>query len=200
VRCGAGVAVVQCTGRLAEWHHHAGVGDVQLEEVGVLELTTGAGDVSVGRATGRAQVTTASGALRIGQLDATSMVKNFNGDTWIGQARGTLRVRAANGTITVDQALGGVDAKTANGDVRLHDVSGGAIVAHTAFGAVDIGIRDGVAAWLDLSTSLGDVRNELGASERPQRDEDSVEVRARTGYGDVTIRRCVTSADRTDAA
>ncbi len=53
-----------------------------------------------------------------------------------------------------------------------------------------IGVRDGVAAWLDLKTGFGNVQNDLQASGRPTQDEEAVDVRARTSYGDITIRRC----------
>ena len=65
----------------------------------------------------------------------------------------------------------------------------GEIVAETGSGSVDIGVGDGVAAWLELKTSFGNVRNELEAADRPASGEDAVEVRARTGYGDITVHR-----------
>jgi hypothetical protein len=70
-------------------------------------------------------------------------------------------------------------------------VGGGAVVAQTALGKVDIGIRDGVAAWLDLDTHFGKVHNELDAAGRPQPGDATVEVRARSSFGDITIRRAV---------
>jgi len=96
---------------------------------------------------------------------------------------------AANGKIVVEQAQAAVAAKTANGDVRLRDVTRGAVIAQTAFGKVDIGIRDGVAAWLDLDTRFGTVHTDLDAAERPEPGEEAVEVRARSAFGDITIRR-----------
>ena len=75
-------------------------------------------------------------------------------------------MNAANGRITIDRAGATVTAKTANGDIRIGEVARGATVAHTALGKVDIGVRDGVAAWLDLNTSFGTVVSDLvGASE-----------------------------------
>ena len=139
-----------------------------------------------------AELTTGSGAVRIDSLDGTAVVKNSNGDTWIGEITGDLRVNAANGKIVVEQAQAAVAAKTANGDVRLRDVTRGAVLAQTACGKVDIGIRDGVAAWLDLDTRFGTVQTELDAAERPAAGEDAVEVRARSSFGDITIRRAPT--------
>jgi len=102
---------------------------------------------------------------------------------------GELRVKAANGGISVDRAGATVTVKTANGDIRLGEVASGAVVAETAAGKIDVGIREGVAAWLDLNTGFGRVLNDLVDSERPGAGEETVEVRARTSYGDISIRR-----------
>jgi hypothetical protein len=50
-------------------------------------------------------------------------------------------------------------------------------------------IANGVPAWLELHTNYGNVRNELHAASTPEPSEEAVEVRARTGYGDITIHR-----------
>ena len=184
-----GVAALRCRGRLGECRYKTGIGDIQLERAGAVQLRTGVGDITVERAGGDAELTTGSGSLRIDGIDGTAVVKNSNGDTWIGRVTGDLRVNAANGRISVDQASGTVAAKSANGDVRLGEVAHGAVLAQTAFGKVEIGIRDGVAAWLDLNTRYGIVRNDLDTADRPGAGEEAVEVRARTAFGDITIHR-----------
>jgi Putative adhesin len=189
VRGDAGVAALRCSGRLGECRYRTGVGDIHLDQAGPVQLKTGAGDITVDQAVGGAELTTGSGAVRIDSIDGTAVVKNSNGDTWIGEVTGDLRVNAANGKISVDQAHATVAAKAANGDVRLGEVTRGAILAQTGFGKVEIGVLDGVAAWLDLSTRFGNVQNDLDAAERPEPDEDAVEVRARTAFGDITIHR-----------
>jgi hypothetical protein len=188
-----GVAALRCQGRLGECRYRTGIGDLQLDQAGAVQLRTGVGDITVERAGGDAELTTGSGSLRIDGIDGAAVVKNSNGDTWIGRVAGDLRVNAANGRISVDQASGAVAAKSANGDVRLGEVAHGAVLAQTAFGKVEIGIRDGVAAWLDLNTRYGTVRNDLDTADRPGAGEDAVEVRARTAFGDITIHR--SSAD-----
>ena len=82
-----------------------------------------------------------------------------------------------------------VAAKSANGAIRLGAVQRGPVVAETAMGAVEIGIADGTAAWLDLDTRYGHLHNALETAGPPAAGEETVEVRARTSYGDITIRR-----------
>jgi Toastrack DUF4097 len=188
-----GMAALHCRGRLGECRYKTGIGDIQLDRAGAVQLRTGVGDITVERADGDAELMTGSGSLRIDGVGGTAVVKNSNGDTRIGRVTGELRVNAANGRISVDQAGATVAAKSANGDVRLGEVAHGAVLAQTGFGKVDIGIRDGVAAWLDLNTRYGNVRNDLDTADRPGAGEDTVEVRARTAFGDITIHRSFAS-------
>jgi DUF4097 and DUF4098 domain-containing protein YvlB len=187
----AGVARLLTTGHLGECRYKTGAGDISIEEAGAVSLKTSAGDITVGRAAGQCQLTTASGAVRLGTVDGTAVIKNSNGDSKIGGITGDLRVAAANGKVSVGRAGSTVAVKTANGDIRLGEVVRGAVVAGTAYGSIDVGIRDGVAAWLDLNTAFGKVRNDLDSAERPGSGEDVVELKAQTAYGDVTVRRVV---------
>jgi hypothetical protein len=185
----AGVAALHSTGRVGELRFKTGVGEIHLDQTGPVEIRTGAGDVSVEQAAGQAEIRTGSGALQLGSVEGPAIVKNSNGDTWIGRASGDLRVNAANGKIAVDQAHASVVARSANGDILLGAVAHGEIVAATAFGKVDIGVMDGVPAWLELTTSFGRVHSDLDSADSPAPDEDAVAIRARTSYGDITIRR-----------
>src|SRR5207247_5116441 len=101
-----------------------------------------------------------------------------------GGITGDVRVSAANGKVSVDRAQSTVAVKTAKGDIRLGELVRGAVVAQTAYGRIDVGIRDGVAAWLDLNTAFGKVRSDLDAAERPAPGDDAVELKARTAYAD----------------
>jgi DUF4097 and DUF4098 domain-containing protein YvlB len=200
VQVEAGVAAVRCTGRLGECRFKTGAGDVYVENAGPVKLRSGAGDVSVDRASGHAEVTSGSGAVRIGVLDGSAVIKNGNGDTWLGVVTGDLRVSAANGKIVVDGSGSSVAAKTANGDVRLGGVAGGPAVAETAFGKIEVGIPEGVAAWLDLKTHFGNVRNDLEAADRPGPGENAVEVRAQTSFGDIIVGRSLEPSTRKEDA
>lgn len=189
VRVEAGASALRATGRLGASRVSIGVGDARLEETGPFEGRLGAGDVAVERVGGRADVASGSGRIELGRVDGAASIRNANGDTWVGEAAGDLRATSANGALVVDAARATVAAKTANGDVRIGAVARGAIVAMTGMGQVEVGVPEGVAAWLDLHTKFGSVRNELEASERPAAGEAAVEIRARSGFGDITIRR-----------
>ncbi|MCL4367948.1 MAG: DUF4097 domain-containing protein [Actinobacteria bacterium] len=199
VRAEAGIAALRCTGRLGECCFKTGLGEIRLDEAGLAQLSTGGGDIAVDRVADNAEFATGSGAVRVGRIGGTAVVKNSNGDTWIGEATGELRVNAANGRISVDQAHAAVTAKTSNGDIRLGEVARGAVLAQTACGKIDVGILEGVAAWLDLSTQCGNVQNDLDAAERPGADDHTVEVRARSSFGDITIRRSSITRIATDS-
>lgn len=183
-----GVASVQSTGRLGECRLHNGAGRIMVDEAGPAELHTGAGDIMVEAIHGRADVKTA-GVIHVGKIDGPAAIKNSNGETWIGEVTGEGRVTAANGAISVDLARGGIVAKTANGHVRVAEVAGGHVVAESAFGGLEIGVPEGVAAWLDLRTKFGQVLNDLDEADRPEPGQDAVDIRARTSMGDIAIHR-----------
>jgi DUF4097 and DUF4098 domain-containing protein YvlB len=176
-------------GHLGECRFKTGMGNIRLDHTGELRLKTGMGNIAVDRASGDADVTTGSGEVRIGQIEGAAVIKNSNGDTVVGEVTGDLRVKSANGRISVDGARASVIAKTANGNIRIGEVMSGAIVLETAAGELEIGVRDGTAAWLDLSSHYGRVRNSLDEAGSPAPAEATVEVRARTSYGDIKIHR-----------
>ncbi|MFG1951261.1 DUF4097 domain-containing protein [Micromonospora sp. NPDC048830] len=179
---------IHCAGRLGECRLKT-TGNVRLERTGPLRLHTGIGHVTVDGVTGNAEISTGSGRIEIGEVDGAVMVKNSNGDTTIDAVSGDVRVRNANGAIAVERAGAGVDAKTSNGGIRLGEVVRGSIVLGTAMGDLDLGIAEGTAAWLDVNTGFGHVHNLLEHTARPDETDQTVEVRGRTSYGDITIHR-----------
>ncbi|MBM0239615.1 DUF4097 family beta strand repeat protein [Micromonospora sp. ATA32] len=185
----AAVAGFRCTGRLGECRLKTSTGDIHADRTGPLDLATAAGAVDVDSVAGRAEVSTGSGRIRLGEIDGSAVIKNSNGDSWVGAVAGDLRVNAANGDIAVDHARAGVTAATANGDIRIGEVFQGPVSVKTAAGRLEVGIHGDTAAWLDLHTQFGTVRNQIEPSDTPTEAERTVEVRARTSYGDIVIRR-----------
>lgn len=180
---------IQGSGRLGDCRFKTAAGDVRLERTGPLRVSSAAGHVTVGTVAGDADVSTGSGKLRVGEISGTAAVKNSNGETVIGAVTGDARVRNANGDIDIERAGASVDAKTANGAVRVGEVVRGQVTLGTAMGDLDVGIAAGTAAWLDVNTSFGHVRNQLDKTTGPDDADRTVEVRGRTAYGDITIHR-----------
>jgi hypothetical protein len=57
-------------------------------------------------------------------------------------------------------------------------------------GDVEVGIAADTAAWLDIHTGHGQVRNELeNVATEPTEADHKVEVRVQTGLGDVRVHR-----------
>jgi DUF4097 and DUF4098 domain-containing protein YvlB len=193
VRIDAGLGSVTCIGALGECHVKTGFGEIVIGEASPVRARSGAGNISVRRSTGRTEVSTGSGRIRIETLSGDGAIRSSHGDIRIGSADAgpdrDVLVRAAAGRIDIDQSTTRLEAKTSAGDVRIGAVTSGAVNARTAYGAVDVGIGLGVAAWLDLNTSFGNVRNALDDTSRPGPNDTSVEVTARTAFGDITVRR-----------
>ena len=184
----AGFADFRSDGRLGDVDVKTGAGDVRLDRTGLLRVRTGAGHVAVEAASGRADIV-AAGDMSIGVVAGEADVKNLNGKTWIGRVAGTLKVKSANGDVLVDDAGGDVTVKTANGNIRLGQVARGSVTVETAAGGLEIGVREGTAAWIDATTKFGRVNNELTPTADPERSAETVQVHARTSFGDVLIAR-----------
>ena len=185
----AASADFRCDGRLGTCRIKLGLGTIEVEQADTPHLKSGAGDITLDHATGAAELNAGSGEVRVRELDDGAVIKNSNGDTWIGAAAGDVRLNSANGSIAVDVANASVVAKTANGDVRLSEVVRGSVALETQIGDLEVGIREGTAAWLDVNARAGKVHNALTTADSSGTSAEKVEVRARTAVGNVVIRR-----------
>ncbi|MCF2533759.1 DUF4097 family beta strand repeat-containing protein [Yinghuangia soli] len=176
-------------GRLGEVRVKTSAGDVRLDTTGQLHLTAAHGSINVARIDGSAQITTSSGSMRVGTVNGSAVLKNSHGSTTIGTAYGDLRVSGSNGDIDISCAEGSVAATTAHGTLRLGEVARGTVQLETSHGGIEIGIREGTAAWLDVSSTVGQVRNSLSGAGSPAKDEETVQIRARTNHGNIDILR-----------
>ncbi|MFD1934971.1 MULTISPECIES: DUF4097 family beta strand repeat-containing protein [Nonomuraea] len=180
---------IRCRGGLGESTLASASGGITLEETGRARLSTADGDISVTGSTGHTDITTANGTISVRRIDGTAVIKTSSGDIKLGEVTGDLRLNTAYGHITVDRALASVHARTAYGDITVEESVRGSLELETGHGQLEIGIRRGTAAWLDLNAPYGTVRNFMTAAAGPEESDETVEVRARTHYGDVTIRR-----------
>lgn len=191
VDCAAAMGELRCTGSLGACRLKTAYGDITLDRSTAAFLDTAYGDVTVHHVEGDTMVTSGSGDIRITEIEGKAMIKNSNAATWIGDATGELHINSANGDITVDRARAAINARTAYGSIKIGEMARGELVADTAQGTLEIGIPEGTAAWLDVGSVWGSVRNDLTTAPGPAESDETVQVRARTGYGDIVIRRAV---------
>ena len=191
VRGEADLGDFQADGVLGNVVFKTDFGAIHLAETGPLNLRSGFGAITVEGVSGSAEVRTGSGDIRVGAVDGTAEVSNDNGKVRVGVVTGPAIVKCSNGSVSVDRALSDITAESSNGEVRIGEVARGKVSATSKNGSVEVGVREGSAAWLELNTSVGRVYSELDSSDAPEADEpvDRVEVRASTKLGDVTIRR-----------
>lgn len=179
----------RCEGPLGECRLVTDYGDIRFDEGGPVQLVTRYGEIHVDRAVGHAELTTVAGDVRVGGVDGSAAITNNYGETRVGEVTGELRVEGLYGEVRVDRAHAGVAARTAYGSVRIKEVVRGVIDLTTTSGELEVGIRAGTAAWLDVSSTTGRVRNSLDPHDGPDGFADTVEIRARTSDGDILIRR-----------
>ncbi|KAA0024718.1 DUF4097 family beta strand repeat-containing protein [Antrihabitans cavernicola] len=175
-------------GRLGDCIIKTSMGGIHLDQTAKLNADSSSGDITVNRVIGRTEASTGNGAITFRDIDGTAAIKNSNGETRVDVVTGDIRVNSANGAVTIGSAHASVDAKTANGNIRVAEVVEGAVVLETALGELEIGVREGTAAWLDAHTQFGRVDSTLDESGSPAAGK-VVEVRARTSMGDIIVHR-----------
>lgn len=185
------LGAVRTTGSLGATRIKASMGSVDVETSGDLWLRAGHGNVTVGSAGGGVEITADHGQIRVGTIAGDAILKASHGSIQVGESGGDVDAKLAYGDLEITRALGSVTTKTSYGSIRLHEVSSGSIAVESGFGQVDIGVRAGVPAWLDLSSKSGHVRNHLDDNRAPEHNEQSVAVRARTQAGGINIQRAL---------
>lgn len=184
---------LRCEGEFGTADLRTDLGHIRVDHCGELRAHTDMGDITVEHASGRSRIKTGSGKIRIRTLDGVATVKNGNGNTYIAHASGELSVSSANGDVSLERAGLATTVKTSSGDITVGEVAAGSLTVQTAAGTLTVGVREGTAAWLDLNTKYGRVRNALDATGGPGDSEDKVEIRARNAYGDIAVTRSAVS-------
>jgi DUF4097 and DUF4098 domain-containing protein YvlB len=162
---------ITCAGRLGAVDVESKHGDLRLDRAGSLRARTSSGDISAAAVEGETDATTSYGNVRV------------------GEAAGPTRLETGYGDVTVDRALGSLTGSTKYGQVRVGEAVRGSLVLETAYGEVEAGVREGTAAWLDVHSGSGRIRNLLAETQGPEGADETVEIHARTSYGDILIRR-----------
>jgi DUF4097 and DUF4098 domain-containing protein YvlB len=184
----AGLAHVHTEGRLGDCTVNSAAGELQVDHVRQLTVKNANGTVRAETADGDVEVGTAASVVHIGQVGGTVHIKNSTGTTSLGNVAGDITIKGASGEVTIDRAERDVTVKTATGGIRLREVIRGSVSVEAASGEVEIGIRRGSVAWLDLKSIAGRVRNSMEQNAAaPEAGEEKVEIRARLVAGDILI-------------
>jgi DUF4097 and DUF4098 domain-containing protein YvlB len=162
---------------------------VELDSTGDLWLRANHGNAEVHRIEGDAEIVADHGQIRLGSVTGDASLKASHGSLTIDEAQGEVDAKLSYGDVEIGRALGSVTAKTAYGSIRVREVSNGSISVESGYGQLTIGVREGVAAWLDLASKNGRVRNDLEGDAAPASADTTVAVRARTQFGEISIQR-----------
>jgi DUF4097 and DUF4098 domain-containing protein YvlB len=164
--------------------------DVQAD--GVLaecKLSTVSGDLRVDTVDGNIKADSVSGDITAQGVTGNVTVSTVSGNVMIDHLEGDVKFQAASGGITIGRLRGNAKAQTASGSIAVATAVNGAFTAHTASGEVEVGIPQGTAARLDLRTRSGLVTNALQEANGPAENDETLIVQARTGSGDIMVRR-----------
>lgn len=189
---------VRARGVLGDARIVAKYGSVTADTVADLVLDAPYGSTDIAEVTGRLDATAGHGTLRIAQVHGEARLRASHGTMELGTAGGDVEV-ATSGAFTIDRALGDVTARSAHGAIRIREVSGGTIRLDNGYADVDVGVPNGVAAWIDASSVHGRVRSELTPDPAAAASDRAVELHLHANYGNVIIRRITASPKEASA-
>jgi hypothetical protein len=164
-------ADIEVTGRSGSADIASGSAATRLDDVdGDLRLRYGSGPATVRRVKGSAEVKYGSGKLNLGEVGGVLDVTCGSGSLQVGVAHGAVRLRTGSGGATIDVAESDVELTSGSGDLS-------------------IGLRKGHSARLDVVTGSGRLHSEFSVDDVPPSGAEPATIRARTGSGDVHLRR-----------
>lgn len=164
-------ADIRTVGRLGASDIASGSSQIELDEVdGDLRVRGGSGDLTITRVTGAGHIRGGSGQVNIGEAGQEVSVGMGSGSLSIGAAHGSVRMRSGSGSVLLGIAEDDVDVTSGSGQVT-------------------IGLRPGQPARLDVLTGSGRLHTDMPVENQAPTGGKPITVRARTGAGDVTIRR-----------
>jgi Toastrack DUF4097 len=168
-------------------------GAADLEAVGTFEainVRTGSGDIHFDDVTGDVQISCASGDVEGRSVGGRLSVKGASGDVEVGSVGHGLTMRSASGDIEVGRLDGETVITVGSGDIELRDVGAGKVEVRAVAGDVQVGVRQGLGVWLNVSSTSGDVHSSLESPGREEpREDPQLELAIHTVSGDVEIRR-----------
>jgi DUF4097 and DUF4098 domain-containing protein YvlB len=176
-------------GELGDVRAASGSGEVAIDQADDVEVRTGSGDIRLDAAKGSVSTKSGSAEVVVGKVNGDCDVLSGSGAVAIDEVGGMLKVKAGSGDIVVQAPGRGVDAMSGSGDLVFKRVEHGRVKAKTGSGDVTVGVANGTAAYLDVTSVTGDVSSELDGAEAPTDDAPTAEILVQTGSGDVVLQR-----------
>lgn len=189
------------------WRKNAGVDvDVTVPTGTAMKITTFTAGVRVEGRCGGADVGNAAARVDLDEVGGDLRLRSGNATVSVRRVTGSVHARTGAGEIHLGEVAGDLDCLCGSGQVRVDTVHGrvrcragsgeasfGAVHADvdlaSGSGPLTVGLPVGLTARLDLQTGSGHVTSDLPIGERPADTRDAITVRARTGSGDVLVRR-----------
>ncbi|MEU4391601.1 DUF4097 family beta strand repeat-containing protein [Kribbella sp. NPDC023855] len=164
-------STIQADGSYGDCELHMASGKVHLDRVEGLQVNMSAGELAVGHIAGRATVDGSSGQVRIGRVAAD------------------LELSSSSAEVDIDRADGHVTATTASGTIRIGVMTQGQAKLVNGNGNIEVGISEGTAASVDVTSERGAVHNFVAMGTEPRPSDRRVSVHARTRHGDILVQR-----------
>ncbi|MFL5996681.1 MAG: DUF4097 family beta strand repeat-containing protein [Streptomyces sp.] len=186
------------TGRLGECRIAVDCGHIRLDRTGSLHLNSLLGNVTVVRVSGDVEAVAESGDVRIGTVEGTTRLTRTQGSTHLGEVVGDAHVSVRSGELRIGRAHAAVGVRAEQADIGVDEAVRGPLALEAEAGTMEIGIADGLGARLDIRARSGTVYRSLDLLDATALLADAdkaVEVRARTGTGDIVVRRAAPDAD-----
>ncbi|SPM43569.1 Uncharacterized conserved protein YvlB, contains DUF4097 and DUF4098 domains [Mycobacterium numidiamassiliense] len=154
-----------------------------------VRISSASGHVELDSVTGKIKATNASGTFVVRTVEGFASIGTASGDVTIGDCDGDLKFKSASGSLSVAWLRGYAKSRTASGSVNVAAAVRGGVSAHTSSGDVAVGIVEGTAVRMDISTGSGVVTSSLQPSDGPQHGDETFALQVRSGSGDVSLYR-----------
>lgn len=156
-------------------------------DAGRLDVTTGSGQINADRASGVASVVSGSGPIRLGPMTAGVRARTGSGTVEVSAVGGVSQVSTGTGDVWLGGVSGDVMARTGSGNVTVANASAGSIELVTGTGQIRVGVKPGVRAKIDLSSSSGSARSDIPLGGPPDDGVAVLTINGRTGSGNVLV-------------
>jgi hypothetical protein len=171
-----------------------------------VKISTFTASITIGGPVGDADIAFGSAEFAARQIDGDLRLRYGNGKARVVQVSGSVQLRAGSGSAQFGEIGGGLESGCGTGDLEVRVVrgkvhsrcgSGSAVLREvhgdvdlaSGSGALQIGLPTGLSVRLDVNTGSGRVDSEFPIEDGPRSPANTINLRARTGSGDVRLFR-----------